>query len=128
MYYDKDASGHDILLNSVSVASALESILSGTARPKHSRNVLERAVEVRFAPSLFSFFSLAHSPSLPPSREQWLNASFVTLEGNVAKHPYVTILVVLGFVGAMAMALRSLFKDDSDWIVEKRYAKGDRLD
>jgi len=41
----------------------------------------------------------------------------------------MTVLVVLGLAGVVAMALRSLLTDDpADWATEKRYAKGGRLD
>jgi len=104
VYYDKDGSGREILLNSVSVASALEAILQGTASPKQSRGVLERTVHA-------------------------LNATLLQLGGAVGAHPYMTGLVVLGLIGALAMGLRSLLMDEpADWAADKRYAKGDRLD
>ncbi|KAF8554972.1 thioredoxin-like protein [Imleria badia] len=97
VYYDKDASGHAIVLNSVSVASALEAILEGTARPKQSRSVLERAV---------------HS----------LDLSLIWMQAAIVAHPYVTVCVVLGLIGAVVMALRSLLTDEpADWEVEKRH-------
>ena len=60
---------------------------------------------------------------------QTLNATLLQLGAAVGKHPYMTALVVLGLIGAVAMGLRSLFTDEpADWVAEKRYAKGDRLD
>jgi hypothetical protein len=52
IYYDRDGAGQPIKLTSVSVASALEAILGGTAKVKHSQNILERAVQVRLVPYL----------------------------------------------------------------------------
>ena len=127
MYYDKDGSGRAILLNSVSVASALEAILHGTARPKQSRGMLERSVHVR------RFLACCVSCSLTVSigdcpYEQALNATLIQLGEAVAAHPYMTALAIFGLLGAVVMALRSVFSDESaDW-TDKRYAKGDRLD
>ena len=45
----------------------------------------------------------------------------------IVAHPYVTTLVVLGFVGVVALSVRSLVKDDPVDAIEKRYVKG-RLD
>ena len=42
-------SGNAIALNPVSVASTLEAILAGAASQKHSRNVLERCLQVRLS-------------------------------------------------------------------------------
>ncbi|KAG8218223.1 thioredoxin-like protein [Butyriboletus roseoflavus] len=104
VYYDKDGTGHAISFNSVSVASALEAIFAGTARPKESRNVLERVINS-------------------------LNDTLVYLERSIVAHPYRTVLVILTLIGVVAMALRSMFTDESvDWEAEKRYAKRGRLD
>lgn len=64
MYYNKDGSGHAIAFNSVSVASALEAVLAGTARPQQSRNILERALTVRYC-FLLIFWALTYA-SRPP--------------------------------------------------------------
>ena len=104
MYYDKDGSGHAIALNSVSVASALEAILAGTAHPKHSQTVLERGA-------------------------QSLNTALIRAQRWIVAHPYMTVLAVFGLIGAVIMALRSLLGDEPvDWEAEKRYAKRGRLD
>ncbi|KAG6374901.1 thioredoxin-like protein [Boletus reticuloceps] len=104
MYYDKDASKHAILLNSISISSALESILAGTAHAKPSRSMLERGVHA-------------------------MNTGLVWLEGAIPAHPYVTACAVLGFMGVVAMALWTVLKEEpADWMAERRYAKGDRLD
>ncbi|KAF8451098.1 thioredoxin-like protein [Boletus edulis BED1] len=104
VYYDKDGSKHAILLNSISISSALESILAGTAHAKPSRSVLERGVHA-------------------------MNTGLVWLEGAIPAHPYVTACTVLGLVGVVAMALWNVLKEEpADWMAERRYAKGDRLD
>jgi hypothetical protein len=127
VYYDKDGSGRAILLNSVSVASALEAILQGTANPKQSRSMLERSVHVRRVCVLCT--SLLTNPSRRLSCGQALNATLVQLGEAVAAHPYMTILAILGLVGAVVMALRSVLMDESaEWTADKRFVKGDRLD
>jgi len=104
VYYNKDGSGHAIVLNSISVASALEAILGGTARPKSSQNMIERTV-----------YSL--------------NAMLLRTQEAIVEHPYMTVLAILGLIGAVFLALRSVLKDDpTDWQAEKRHVKGGRLD
>ncbi|KAG9317018.1 hypothetical protein JVU11DRAFT_1200 [Chiua virens] len=65
VYYDRDAAGHEIAFNSVSIASALDAILTGKANPRQSRTVVERVV---------------HS----------LTGALVRLEASVVAHPYMT--------------------------------------
>lgn len=128
MYYNKDGSGHAIALNSVSVASALEAILAGTARPKHSRNRVERVVHVRF------FFSPHRSwvcgTPLIFFFGQSLNASLVRFERLIVAYPYWTALGFIALIGGLvAVALSSPLKDEHiDWEAEKRLTKGGRLD
>ncbi|KAF9236400.1 thioredoxin-like protein [Melanogaster broomeanus] len=104
VYYDKDGTGKPIQLTSTGVTSALEAIFSGTARAKHSENFLERTV-------------------------RYFNSVLVGLEGSIAAHPYMTVLVIAAFVAAIFMAIRRLLSDDvPDWQTEQRSAKGGRLD
>ncbi|KAF9224446.1 thioredoxin-like protein, partial [Gyrodon lividus] len=104
LYYNKDGTGQPIKLTSVSVASALEAILGGTAKAKHSENIFERTVR--------SF-----------------NSVLVGLERSIVAHPYMTVLVIAGFLAAIFMAIKRLLSDDvADWEAEQRYAKGGRLD
>lgn len=104
LYYNKDGSGQLIKLNFVSISSALEPILQGKARPKHSQNIFERVVQV-------------------------LNSSVVRLGQSIATHPYVTVLFVLGFLASAFMAITKLLRDDfEDSHPDKRYAKSGRID
>lgn len=48
------------------------------------------------------------------------------MQGWIVAHPYLTVLAILGLIGAVVMALRSLFADEpADW---ERYTKHGRLD
>ncbi|KIJ19745.1 hypothetical protein PAXINDRAFT_165999 [Paxillus involutus ATCC 200175] len=104
IYYDRDGAGQPIKLTSVSVASALEAILGGTAKVKHSQNILERAVQL-------------------------FNSGLVGLEKSIVAHPYMTVLAIAGLMAVVLMAIRKLLSDDvADWDAEQRYAKRGRLD
>ena len=46
LYYDADGSSQRIKLNFASISSTLESIFKGTAKAKHSENVVNRAMKV----------------------------------------------------------------------------------
>ena len=71
VYYDRYGPGNAIALNSVGVASTLEAISAGAARPRHSQGVLEWGVHVRIF--LYSAYVLMGLPSL--------NTGLVRVEG-----------------------------------------------
>ncbi|KAI6119926.1 thioredoxin-like protein [Pisolithus croceorrhizus] len=104
LYYNKDGSEQPIKLNFVSISSTLEAILQGTARPKHSENVFERAVQL-------------------------LNWSVVQLGQSITAHPYVTVLLVLGSLASAFAAIMKLLRNDfQESHPDKRYAKSSRID
>jgi hypothetical protein len=46
VYWDKDATGQPIQLNTVSMFSAIEAVYGNKMRFKHSENIMERSLRV----------------------------------------------------------------------------------
>jgi thioredoxin domain-containing protein 5 len=103
IYWDRDATGQPIQLNAVSIFSAIEGVYSNKIRSKHSENILERLLRV-------------------------FNSSLTRTEGFIIAHPYMAVLLILGFLAAVVMAIKKLLDDDSDLQSGYRYTKGGRLD
>jgi protein disulfide-isomerase-like protein len=103
IYWDRDTTGQPIQLNAVSIFSAIEGVYSNKIRSKHSENILERLLRV-------------------------FNSSLTRTEGFIIAHPYMAVLMILGFLAAVVMAIKKLLDDDSDLQSGYRYTKGGRLD
>lgn len=103
IYWDRDTAGQPIQLNTVSIFSAIEGIYDSKIRSKHSENILERSLRV-------------------------LNSSLTSTEGFIIAHPYMAVLLILGFLAAVVMAIKKLLDDDTDLQPGHRYIKGGRLD
>ncbi|KAH7930318.1 thioredoxin-like protein [Leucogyrophana mollusca] len=104
LYYDKDSNGQSIQLTSVSVFSAIEGALSGTIRPKHSENFMERLV-------------------------RYFNSRLVAFEEFVVEHPYFIAFLGLGFLTVMFVVLKRAMSDElGDLQTDRRHGKSSRLD
>ncbi|KAG1875422.1 thioredoxin-like protein [Suillus subalutaceus] len=103
VYWDRDTTGQPIQLNAVSIFSAIEGVYSNKIRSKHSENIMERLLRA-------------------------FNSSLTNTEGFIIAHPYMAVLLILGFLAAVVMAIKKLLDDDTDLQSEHRYIKGGRLD
>jgi len=103
IYWDRDTTGQPIQLNTVSIFSAIEGIYDSKIRSKHSENILERSLRV-------------------------FNSSLTSTEGFIIAHPYMAVLLILGFLAAVVMAIKKLLDDDTDLQAGHRNIKGGRLD
>ncbi|KAG2069761.1 thioredoxin-domain-containing protein [Suillus decipiens] len=103
VYWDKDTTGQPIQLNAVSIFSAIEGVYSNQIRSKHSENIMERLLRA-------------------------FNSSLSNTEGFIIAHPYMAVLVILGFLAAVVMAIKKLLDDDTDLQSGHKYTKGGRLD
>ncbi|KAG1740372.1 thioredoxin-like protein [Suillus lakei] len=103
VYWDRDTNGQPIQLNAISIFSAIEGVYGDKIRSKHSENILERLLRV-------------------------FNSSLTNTEGFIIAHPYMAVLLILGFLAAVVMAIKKLLDDDTDLQSGHRYTKGGRLD
>ncbi|KAG2130452.1 thioredoxin-like protein [Suillus bovinus] len=103
IYWDRDTTGQPIQLNAVSIFSAIEGVYDNKIRSKHSENILERFLRV-------------------------LNSSLTSTESFIIAHPYMAVLLILGFLAAVVMAIKKLLDDDTDVQSGHKYFKGGRLD
>jgi hypothetical protein len=62
------------------------------------------------------------------SIQKVFNSSLTRTEGFIIAHPYMAVLMILGFLAAVVMAIKKLLDDDSDLQSGYRYTKGGRLD
>jgi hypothetical protein len=122
IYWDRDTTGQPIQLNAVSIFSAIEGVYSNKIRSKHSENILERLLRVCVATK-----SLLTSSLTTPYKKVF-NSSLTRTEGFIIAHPYMAVLLILGFLAAVVMAIKKLLDDDSDLQSGYRYTKGGRLD
>lgn len=103
VYWDRDGTGQPIQLNAVSIFSAIDGVYGNKIHSKHSENILERLIRV-------------------------FNSSLKSTEGFIIAHPYMAVLLILGFLAAVVVAIKKLLDDDTDLRSEHRYNKGGRLD
>lgn len=102
VYWDRDTTGQPIQLNAVSIFSAIEGVYDNKIRSKHSENIMERILRA-------------------------FNSSLTSTEDFIIAHPYMAVLLILGFLAAVIMAIKRLLDDDTDLQSEHRYIKGGRL-
>jgi hypothetical protein len=62
------------------------------------------------------------------SLQKVFNSRLRRTEGFIIAHPYMAVLLIFGFLGAVIMAIKRLLDDDTDLQAEHRHTKGGRLD
>lgn len=61
------------------------------------------------------------------SLQKAFSSSLRRTEGFIIAHPYMAVLLILGFLAAVIMAIKRILDDDTDQ-AGHRYMKGGRLD
>lgn len=101
--------------------SAIEGVYGNKIRSQHSENIFERTIRV-------CIYQYSLSPLLIAPYKKAFNSSFARTEGFIIAHPYMAVLLILGFLAAVIMAMKRVLDDDTDLQAGHRYMKGGRLD